>query len=797
MREVTLSEPSAQMKRVLRWLGAASSLLFALACMLPTEPPRRYSTIEDSWIQVLHLAFLKHLQFGREIVFTFGPWGFLYGGYRPETHLLSVLIWSALAIAFWWAGWRAAQLSFENELARWAWVMAVISFTGITISLNIDACLIAFPLLLWLLHCVDEDRRTEGARNALVVSIGLLSLIKFTMLILSTGILVAIALDCMWRRRRVPWSFAVFLGSVLLFWLLAGQRLSSFGPYLRNSWEVVSGYTEAMMITGPHEAGYVAGFVILGLVMAASVAIAVWKRLGRFGALLPGALGFILFNIFKYGFVRDDEHEAIASVLLLLLSVMCFAIVWPAVRERRWESKGCSFLPVIGAYIFAALSFQRFAEPPLTAQWAETLISGKWLAPVELLYNGAQLRRDYEEYLAGYRDQFPLPPLTEDTDIYSWNQIALFANEMGYRPRPVFQSYSAYTPHLAALNAAHLRSDDAAQNIVWDGFTINKQYATLADGPSWPELLTRYDVQQVEISFVTLARAAVPRRYTLTPLGESTIKFGEVLSVPPQSNGVVWAEMDVERAPAGSLISALLKPPALSLQTTLGSGQQHTNRFVPGMACSGFILSPFVEDCPDFAALASVRWPDHLTENVVTAFRIVPEDDSPPNGSYRNSIRVRLYRLDFPRQDLENAKGYNQVTALKDAVSRSALIQKAQLLYLPHEGSVLGVPANSQMRFDRPKDARHLHIGFGMYVPEGAENTNGIRFRVSGVTGQNQSIPLWSRAINPVLAAGDRGKQDAIVDLDTGISSLVLETAPEAAAVHEIFRPYWFEIRFY
>jgi hypothetical protein len=75
-----LSAPSPQMKRVLRWLGGASSFLFVFSCLRPAELPERCNPIEDSWIQALHLAFVHHLQFGRDIVFTFGPWGFLYAG---------------------------------------------------------------------------------------------------------------------------------------------------------------------------------------------------------------------------------------------------------------------------------------------------------------------------------------------------------------------------------------------------------------------------------------------------------------------------------------------------------------------------------------------------------------------------------------------------------------------------------------------------------------------------------------------------------------------------------------------
>ena len=790
---MTVSEPSTGRKQFFRWLGMASSLLFTVACFVPADPLHHYNALEDSWIQVLHFAFLKHLQFGREIVFTFGPWGFLYAGYQSGTHIISVLLWLGLAIIFWWTGRRVSQLAFQTELARWTWLMAAATLAGVTVSLFIEARLICFPLLLLALDYLDEEARLKGARMALLLALGLLSLVKFTVLILSAGILLFIAVNTIWRRRRVPWSLAGFAGSLLFFWLLAGQRLSSFGPYLRASWEITAGYTEAMMLSGPHEAEFVGGFILLGLLTCSSVALAVWKRTGFFAVIPIGALAFVIFNIFKYGFVRDDNHEAMAAVLLLLVSVICFAIVWPEVRVQSAWLKGGSFLAPAAVFVFAALSFHRFGESTFTMELARVWNPERWFSPVKLLYNGPQLRRSYQEFLANYSDQFPLPPLEGEADIYSLNQMELFANGLTYHPRPVFQSYSAYTPRLAELNVAHLRSQNAAGTVVLGGFRLDKRYSSLEDGLSWPELLTRYDVQRVELPFVIMKRSPTPRSYKLTLFREATVRFGEPVSLPPGTNGLVWAEIDVERTVAGSVVSTVFKPPLLQINTLLRSGHEWTNRFVPATARAGFLLSPFVIDWLAFVELASTQRPAELAGDEVAAFSIVPTGNFPPVNCYRNSIRVRLYQLDFPRQDFANVRGYIEAITL----NRLAFRQKAQLVYLPEEGSIMAVPAESQIAFNRPEGVRHLRIGFGMYAPDGTQNTNGMTFGVLGVTKENQGIALWRRRINPVLVPGDRGRQEAVVDLgESGVSSVVLETVPDGTTRgDEVFRPYWFEIR--
>ena len=62
------------------------------------------------------MAFAERLQSGRDIVFTFGPWGFLFGGYHPATYLISVVAWLFLPLCF---GGRRGALSPISSKTLW------------------------------------------------------------------------------------------------------------------------------------------------------------------------------------------------------------------------------------------------------------------------------------------------------------------------------------------------------------------------------------------------------------------------------------------------------------------------------------------------------------------------------------------------------------------------------------------------------------------------------------------------------------------------------------------------------
>src|ERR1039458_3382927 len=93
-------EAPAGWKRLALWLAAGSSLLSLCSRSLPCAPLSHHGEIEDSYIQFLHSAFVEHLQFGRDVVFPYGPWGFLYGGYHPAPRPASVLGWPWGSVAF-------------------------------------------------------------------------------------------------------------------------------------------------------------------------------------------------------------------------------------------------------------------------------------------------------------------------------------------------------------------------------------------------------------------------------------------------------------------------------------------------------------------------------------------------------------------------------------------------------------------------------------------------------------------------------------------------------------------------
>jgi hypothetical protein len=798
--EVNTQQRAYNQRKLWVLLAGASTLVFAFSRLVPCTPPIRYGEIEDSYIQFLHAAFAERLQFGRDVFFTFGPWGFLYGGYYPPTHLLAVVSWVCLSVVFWWTGWKVARHLSRNNLLAWSWLLAFTAVAGLPVFAMTDTRLKAFLVLFWLLHFFVEDRPLSFAQAVVAAVLGLLSLVKLNVLLDCALILVIVSLDIVVRQRQFPWLLPLFAGSILLFWLAAGQSLATLAPYLRSVASFMGAYGEAATITGPKEAQDVCWFLLASGLVCLTVGYAVWGRRKSFVLLSMTGLGVILFTTFKHGYVRHDFHDASATLELLLVSLASLVVVWPVTRSRhRWLSLA-SLLPTVLVFVLAALTFGRYQKESLLASLLQTLNGRSLWAPAKLVFGTANLPQGYETYLADIRKDSPLPRIDGTVDTLPGNAAAIMAHRLPYRPRPVMQSLVAYTRELEELNASFFRSPRAPANVFFQMAPVDDHFPALEDGRSWPDLLTCYDVQEIQWPFTLLKRSIAPRHWRLAPLADTPVRFGDLVQVPSASNGPIWAVFNIDQTVWGRTISMLYKPPILFLTVFTADGRRASYRLVPGMARAGFLLSPLIEGPASFGFLAASNGLSHLAGRELTSLVLSAKTQSGATACYQSPMDVKFYRLDYPRQDLSGLNGLPELRSLLRAIGRATWLRgdyRAELFYAPSCGSVLQVAPNSAFQLSVPGRPKRLKLGFGiLWRGHAALNqTAGVVFRVSALDSHGDLVPLWAHRLDGVEGNADQNKDEAEVELSQVPSSeIILETVRATPEANDRLACYWSEI---
>ncbi|MDR3456424.1 MAG: hypothetical protein P4N60_03175 [Verrucomicrobiae bacterium] len=645
---IKVSSPARfRWSRLARLIAVTLAVIYVFSRFIPAAGMSDYAAgdaLDNSWTMALHEGFVQHLQFGTDLVFTHGPWGFLAHGYHPQTHLLAVIIWSGLALVFLYGGRQLARELGGREFNVWTWLVLLAALATTPLGNDFDSRLVLFLMLPLLLHFFTKG--TAPAKAALVVSLGCLSLVKFTGLVEAALVVTLISVDDVFRGRRFPWAAPLWVASLLVFWVLAWQRLAGFSAFVVHSWQVAAGYTEAMMLPGNAPSWSLWGFVAIAVALWLLAARGMWLKLGSWAVLPLAGVGAVLFVTFKLGYVRADIQQLNSAMALLVLAALLLPLAW---RESQPLKVAAAILLVASGLFWVGIFQTWMKGNGLATQLAGTFRVSNLLAPVADASTGYS-RTEYQKELAAIRAINPLPPLSGGVDLYSYGQAVLFAHGLSYQPRPVVQSYFAYTPALAQMNAAWLRSGRAASNVLFSVQPLDGRFPSLDDGLSWPELLTRYAINPATSqgrAYLLLQRKAMPRGYQLVPLTNMEAVFGGSVKVPPVSNAPVWVELEFKKTPAGKIISAAYKPPILVMTALFRNGPPGYYRIVPGMAAAGFLLSPVVKDTKSFAALFGSDWPARLAHWDMQSMVIAPGTVSRSSLCYEPTFQVRFYRLEF------------------------------------------------------------------------------------------------------------------------------------------------------
>lgn len=627
-------------------------LVTCICVFVPLTPTMPRAMLDESWGIAINEAVSQHLVFGRDVIFTFGPYASIFDQqYHPATDAMMLLGSLYLSLAYWLA--LAALVREGHKFLPWAMLLVL---AGMMTSR--DALLLSYPLLVGL-ACCRRPAPPLWLAVALCSPFGLMPLIKGSLGVLcaliGAVIVLQLAVDKRWKAAGAVIGGA--LASLVVWWLFAGQPLLAIPDYFREMLPIVSGYAEAMALPGDT--------LEIVLYVAASVALLIGVARDRKWFLLA-VYGAYFFVALKAGFVRHDAHGALCGLAMLIAVILYLA------STDTWHSIG---MVAAGTLVWFVIDHHYIKSTPASVGRAVVRTyrdagAGLW----------RRIARDYpraayDATLSSIRERSEVPHLDGTWDVYSYGQTELIAVGNLYDPRPVLQSYAVYRGALDAANRAHLEGPRAPDHILFRIESLDWRYPPLDDGGSWPDLLRRYHPRTVTSDAVILDRRPTPLPIEATTLGTATGRLGSRLAVP-HSDGLVFAEIDVGASGWGRLAGAFFKPNGLLITTWLDNGQVKTYRYIAGMGKPGILLSPIVETTREFITLYDGM--AFLDAKRVVAFEISPRDPfHPSDASYRwwnRTFHVTFKSLTMPSDP--SIKPYLGLEPLQDGPSGELPQQK-------------------------------------------------------------------------------------------------------------------------
>jgi hypothetical protein len=630
MTEVTSSPvacPAPSRRSLVLWrltLAALALVMWGRFLIFPGEVAS--TNLDHSWMQALGHFYRTSAQAGTDYVFTYGPLGtFATEVYDPgcfwQRYLweLGVKLAAAVVITLALAGLPGRGLTLLGA----ALLIAFVPYHFDTIY---QVALLAAGVLL-----LDGACRRRPRAALLVPLLTLLALTKFTYFVLALWA-VALAEGAVRLRGYRGWLSPApfYLACVAAVWLFCGQNLTHLWAYCRYSWEISAGYGEAMGMSGET---FDVGLAVVTMALAVLLlTVAAWRnRRGIFPVMAVLLLAPGLFLGWKHGLVRHDGHPFIFFGMALFV-----AVVLP-----RFLPPGPSLLPGVGLGCLLACAV---AGTLLTA--ARVKPDFFWwnieqtLTNVPVAFRPAEKKRLMEEQRAHEEAAWRLDRVraavgNRPVDQLSCEQGVVLLNGLNWHPRPVFQSYTAYTPTLLRLNANYFRSPAAPEFVLCNLNPVDHRLGAMEDSLALVEILRRYYPVLAERQFVLLRRVP-PGEEAPAPVPEvgcrRTIRFGEEVSLKDLPG--TYQVLSLKFAPsAGGLIrGALFKRALLFVELRTASGQTLRRRLVADMAKEGFLINPLVDTTADFVRLYGESGGDRVVSFIVV----------PPERDFKDEIEMSV-----------------------------------------------------------------------------------------------------------------------------------------------------------
>lgn len=613
-------------------------MITVLFIFIPFKPgmPSDANPLDPSWILGINYAVSKGWVFGRDFMFTFGPFASIYSrGFHPATDDLMMFGATYLAILY-----MAAALYLVRE-CPW-YVVAILVAITLFLSISADTLLLSYALLIaaftfktapLVLQISYEKYRLMIFTAILFGGFGLYPLIKGTLFILYFVVALSSIGIFFYYKKWLTGAVVLIaiLFSSVFFWSYSGQSLVNLPGYFLSMSEIISGYSEAMMISG--NILEIFAYLLVSLVLLITIFKIDASKASRL--YLECVYLIYLFVVFKSGFVRHDAHVLISANALLYSSLL-LVLVTPiqnlklstAVSLMGTLFIGFNYLTLAGAITYLANTYVDGVAGLITRYQKE----GGYI-------------QEYENSLVQIKLRSQFPNLDGSVDSIPINQAKLISNGYDWQPRPIFQSYAAYNPALATRNYNYLLGSKAPENIIFQPSTIDDRYPSLDDGLSWPLLISNYHPIKEVDNFIFLKKNEginVPDSRRLLLDGEYVI--GRKV-ITPKNNGLVYMQLDIEPTLLGRLLNIFFKSSELRMMVYLRSGAVRNYRIIPSMAKTGFIFSPLIENSADFSSL--FLDPNILIPNEVEALAIYPEDKA---WAWKKAYKIQFFESNFPHK---------------------------------------------------------------------------------------------------------------------------------------------------
>ncbi|MCB0695930.1 MAG: hypothetical protein KDC07_01115, partial [Chitinophagaceae bacterium] len=535
--------------------------------------------LDISWQLTLNYANLHNWTWGKDIAYTYGPLGFLstrigWGVSRWIFLSFDLL----LAVNFFYVFKDFLKASASKLTGTLILIVAVLLMNT---SHGTDlSWLLLFFIYFWLYKAYNEPSNASFIMLILLTSIAFY--IKVNTGLISILFFVAHLVLLYFADKLSVLKALIILLSLASTIFLSAWLLNVYLPgYIMSAYELIKGYGSVMYLdngeisvernigTLYHAMKYLLIIYFIYIVLK-----------GKFVQLFFVAIcGAYILMLKQQSYLRGDIQHLSEFFCYGPLVLLTGNLLHYKNNTQKLFSAAILFILTLSLFFkteynkkIGQLYEERFCNTKeYFKQFSENKIDSHHFAPDKRYIPASILNKIGDKSI----------------DIFPWDSEYIIENQLNYTPRPVFQSFTAYTPYLQKINYDFYNSN-APEYIIYDFDAIDNRCAFNDESMLNMFIIKNYELADTFTSNERI-RALLKKKNIIKPLifnkiGEKKIQLTDEIPTVAGSN---YIRIDVKLNSKGKSVAFRLRPPGINISFTAPNEHNRIYRTSPELLKAG------------------------------------------------------------------------------------------------------------------------------------------------------------------------------------------------------------------
>ncbi|MEI0568066.1 hypothetical protein [Brachyspira pulli] len=534
--------------------------------------------LDPSWIYYINFLSNNIFKFGRDVFFTYGHLGYLMNTLSINNNFtisfifkISVYIINTLLLYL---------LIKEDNIKLHNMFMSIIIFLLYFSSYKVYGLFdyyISFTIVLLLLLDIKYNNNILYILACIFIIISFF--IKLSSGILNFAILFTYFFSLFFYKEKkifINRTIISLIIPILIFvlYIIYNPSVSDFFQYIKSALEISSGYIYSMSIPYSWNIPTIALILsyIFVLIYVFFVVFYFIKRDFNFVYLFVVAILFFL--IYRHSFIRN--HLIFIYPFSFVLSILLLVI-----KDRK-----LNYIFIISFIILSFLYKVDYSQ----------LFKINKINHIKETFNAINLNNKIE-YSGTILPENMLNEIsTNEVTIYPWEISYIISNKLNFKPMPIFQAYSAYTPYLDKLNADFFDNKNSPEYIIFEWESIDFRLP-LTDTPlTFQKIYDNYYVYNVyDAKYMLLKKRETKLNHTIKSnytqnnidIYKDTIYFDNIT----ESNTYLILKSNIDLNLLGKLSKIIYQIPPIFANIETYGGKKYSFRILLPQLKNGIIIS--------------------------------------------------------------------------------------------------------------------------------------------------------------------------------------------------------------